>query len=73
MVRGVPHVDLIPKAISLKAFLDHFRFRKSQEGLKTANPVARSLRVALHAFLSSTKLPRNARGRIIHGGTGCRI
>jgi len=53
--RAHPHIGLILKVISLKLFLNHSWFRKSEEGLERANPVARILltwtdQAALHAF-----------------------
>ena len=35
----IPNIGLIPRVISLKLFLEHSRFRKSHEGLETANPL----------------------------------
>ena len=36
----IPHIGFIPKEIPLNLFLDHFRFRKTQEDLELDNPVS---------------------------------
>ena len=54
-------MDLIDRLITLQLFLDHFCFRKSQEGLELANPVKRGLvtwqleRLHTHMISHSTK------------------
>lgn len=59
----IPQARHISKVILLKLYLDHSQFRKSQEGLETANCLTRSIRSGQLKLLSRPPRhnPPNAR------------